>query len=478
MSTALQALEAQVAADLAYLDAPAASWVRPLAVDGQSMLDVVVVGAGLSGLGIAHGLLREQVRNIAVIDQAAAGREGPWLDYARMPTLRTAKTLIGPDLGLPSLSFPAWYKARFGAEAWDVLALAPVAVFVEYLGWFRRVAGIPVRNGVRLVQVQPHSEGLRLTLEIDGQTQHWYTRKLVLATGLRAGGAVLPEMVSRTVPETHRAHSSDTIDFAALQGKRVAVLGAGASAFDNAGVALEHGAAAVHLYARRQQIEQPAIRTPLETTGLYRHYPLLADAQRWRIMRRLARHSTPPPAYSVERCTRHPAFALHLGCPWDSLRWNDGGIEIATAQGTRTVDFLILATGFSIDVHHRAELQGLAQDIACWGDVYTPPQDDRPDLVAALSASPYLGTAFEYTARPGHDAPWLAHIHDFGLAGLLSMGRTSQGVPGMRFGPTRLVEGITRDLFLADAGWHEDNLIAADMAAQSLPPATDAATLI
>src|SRR5205814_2474980 len=51
-------------------------------------------------------------------------------------------------------------------------------------------------------------------------------------------------------------HSADAIDFVALRGKRVGVLGAGASAFDNAAEALEAGAAQVALFARRPQLPQ------------------------------------------------------------------------------------------------------------------------------------------------------------------------------------------------------------------------------
>ncbi len=32
-----------------------------------------------------------------------------------------------------------------------------------------------------------------------------------------------------------------------------------------------------------------------------------------------------------------------------------------------------------------------------------------------LGAHPYLGPGFEYRAKPGHQAPWLARIHDFDL---------------------------------------------------------------
>ena len=45
------------------------------------------------------------------------------------------------------------------------------------------------------------------------------------------------------------------INFASLRGKNVAVVGAGASAFDNAAAALEAGAAEVHLFCRRGEIQ-------------------------------------------------------------------------------------------------------------------------------------------------------------------------------------------------------------------------------
>ncbi|WP_187395189.1 FAD-dependent oxidoreductase [Pigmentiphaga aceris] len=470
---ALAALEARAQAELLYRDFPHQQWVRPQTVDGARVRDVVIVGAGLSGLGIAFGLLREQISNIEVIDRAPAGVEGPWLTYARMLTLRTAKTLVGPDLGVASLSFPAWYTAVYGDAAWESLTLASNTDFMAYLVWFRRVAGIPVSNGVELLGVQPAGNLLALDILQDGVRQTWHTRKLVLATGLPSAGPLLPGF-TKNLPRHTWAHSADDIDFHALRGKRVAVLGAGASAFDNAAVALEHGAASVHLFARRARIEQPAIKTPLEFAGLYRYFRDLGDDQRWRIMRRLARHSTPPPPYSIERCTRHQNFGMTTSCTWNQVQHEGHGdvVRIDTSHGVHEVDFIILGTGFSVDVARRPELAGVAHDIALWRDCYTPPADDRPDLVNSLAQAPYLGPHFEYCAKPGHVAPWLDHIHDFGIASLLSMGRVSLGVPGMKFGPPRLVEGISRSLFLQDADWHEANLAAAEALALADTPET------
>ena len=102
-------------------------------------------------------------------------------------------------------------------------------------------------------------------------------RKVVLATGQEGvGGWWMPEFVAG-LPAPLRAHASEEIDFAALRGKGVAVLGAGASAFDNAATALEAGAAEVHLFCRRAE---PMIIQPyrwLTFAGFLRHMHEMPD---------------------------------------------------------------------------------------------------------------------------------------------------------------------------------------------------------
>jgi hypothetical protein len=103
---ALSALEAEVRDDLAKTSHPSAPWLEPkVGPDGRPALDVLIVGGGQSGLATAFGLMRSQVTNILIIDKAEEGREGPWLSYARMPTLRSPKDFTGPDLDIPSLTY-------------------------------------------------------------------------------------------------------------------------------------------------------------------------------------------------------------------------------------------------------------------------------------------------------------------------------------------------------------------------------------
>ena len=85
---------------------------------GQSV-PVGDIGAGQCGLVVGHGPWRERIRNIALFDAAAPGAEGPWVTFARMAALRTPKHLTGTDLGLPSLSFRAWYEAQHRQAGWS-----------------------------------------------------------------------------------------------------------------------------------------------------------------------------------------------------------------------------------------------------------------------------------------------------------------------------------------------------------------------
>ena len=54
-------------------------------------------------------LQRERIANFLVIDKAPRDREGPWKTFARMPTLRSWKTVTGPDLDIPALTFQSWF---------------------------------------------------------------------------------------------------------------------------------------------------------------------------------------------------------------------------------------------------------------------------------------------------------------------------------------------------------------------------------
>ena len=106
----LPKLEEAIARDLEILDYPVKPWIRPLKrADGAHVHDVIVIGGGHSGLCAAFALKREKVLNSVVLDENVMGEEGPWQTYARMPDLRTRKSVTGAELGYPNLTYRAYY---------------------------------------------------------------------------------------------------------------------------------------------------------------------------------------------------------------------------------------------------------------------------------------------------------------------------------------------------------------------------------
>jgi cation diffusion facilitator CzcD-associated flavoprotein CzcO len=459
----IAALAEQVRRDLARIAHPRMPWLEPrTAPDGKPALDVLIVGAGQSGLAIAFALMRAQVTNVLVIDKAEYGREGPWLTYARMRTLRSPKDYTGPDLDVPSLTYQAWHEARFGGDSWNALELIPRELWGEYLLWMRDTAAIPVRNGWAAVDVAAAAGDLiAVTVKRDGGIrENLHARKLVLATGMEGmGGWWMPDFVS-ALPRHLRAHAADAIDFDALRGKVVAVLGAGASALDNAAVALEHGASEVHLFCRRMtpQLVQPY--RWLTFAGFLRHLSDLDDAWRWRFMSTILGLREGFPQETWDRCARHANFQLHTGAPWLSARATGDGVELQTPKGPFRADFLICGTGMDMDFARRPELARFAGNIATWADRHSPPPEQRNERLARF---PYLGGAFELLEKHAGQTPWIANIHVFAIASTMSFGPSGSSINAMTTSVRKLVDGITRGLFAGDVERHWQSLLAYDV---------------
>src|SRR6185503_20039040 len=145
-------------------------------------------------------------------------------------------------------------------------------------------------------------------------------------------------------------------DFAALRGKRIAVLGAGASAFDNASVALEHGASAVHMFFRRQSLVNVNSYRWAEFVGFLKHLGDLTDPDKWRFILQILRMGQLPPTDTYQRAAQHPGFHLHPSSEWKSVEARGDAVVIKTQGGTFEADFVIIGTGFITDLSLRPEL--------------------------------------------------------------------------------------------------------------------------
>ncbi len=170
-------LEARLRQDLAWLGLPARRWVPAVQATGDAPLDVAVVGGGMAGLALLATLTH---------------------------------------LGLQ---------------------------WADYLRWYRRVLTLDVRNEQHVTAVLPRADGVVQLDLVDqaasGKRYAVQTRHVVLATGRDGlGGAWVP-VWAHALPRDRWAHSSDRWDAARLEGRRVVVVGGGASAMDAAATALE-----------------------------------------------------------------------------------------------------------------------------------------------------------------------------------------------------------------------------------------------
>lgn len=471
----LATLEAQLQQDLTFLELPAKAWVPERTYQGNAVRDVVVIGAGMCGLAATAKLVLSGINNVVAYDAAPAGREGPWITFARMETLRSPKSLHGPALGLPQLTFRAWFTAQWGAEAWQALDKIPKDQWMDYLIWYRNVLDLPVQNNVRMTAIAFVDDLIAIDIE-GAETGRVYTRRLVLATGRSGlGGFAVPEFL-QGIDRQFWAHSADEIDFAALKGKRLAVIGAGASSMDNAGTALEAGAGSVDMLIRRKAMPRINKMTGIGSQGVVHGMHQLPDAWKWKFVDYTATTQTPPPRASTLRVSRHANARFLLDCGIVAVHQDEKGLLIDTTQGTMHYDFLIAATGFSNDFSGRAEFAALAPHIRTWADGrYTP---DMGEPRSNMLEAPDLGPAFEFQQRVAGSCPLLAHVHCFNDAAMLTHGKVSGDIPAVSAGAERLVRGITASLFAEDVETHFSNLVAYDIPELQGDEWTDSTPLI
>lgn len=438
--------------ELAYLKLPAASWPAP-----HSDLDVAIIGAGMFGIAAAVALLLKGVTNIRLFDNSDKGRSGPWTTYARMPTLRSPKDLPGLSFGIRALTFRAWYEATYSTEAWDALYKIPNAIWQDYVDWIAEAFELPVEYNapIRSFSVGPHS----VTLERDdGSTV--IARRLVIANGRAgAGGVSIPGFIDQGLFPTRAAHTCDAIDFSALAGRRVAILGAGSSAWDNAATALEHGAAQVTMYARRSHLPQINKARGYAYPGFIAGWYELAPEQKWAVASYLDDTPPPPPHETVLRtlAAGEERFTVHFNSRIEAIDEVDGQVQVALAGRTDQADFLIVGTGFQVDLARDSLFAKVADRVALWRDRFEPAQQTRRHL----GLFPWLGSGFELQERGKDDGDSdLNRVHLLNHAASLSFGSIASDIPAISAAAERLAGTIIAQLFVESFDVHKQYLQA------------------
>ena len=444
----MESLTERARKDLASLNFPPANWVPPAdGPDGRPMLDVLVVGGGMCGQTAAFALMREGVRNLRCVDRAKFGREGPWATFARMETLRSPKHLTGPDLGVPSLTYRAWHEAKFGGDSWDKLHKIARLDWAAYLLWVREAAGLPVENEVEVVSLELEKDCIKAALKNAHEQTIIHARKVVLALGREGSGAPRWPEFATFNPAKRGArvfHSADDIDFRKFTGQRIGILGAGSSAFDNAGEALEAGAKEVLMFARRPVLPQVNKSKWTAFPGFQLGYASLDDVERWRFYTYIFSEQVPPPYESVLRCEKHKGFSLRFSEGWQDIL---PGPEVTTSKGNQKFDAVIVCTGFDVNLVDRPEIASFRDSIDTWRS-HVP--EDEAAKFPEEARFPYLGDAFQLQGP----AAGLDRVHLFNWGATMSHGALAGDIPGLEIGAARLAQGVARDLFVEDADRH------------------------
>lgn len=444
--------------------------------------NVLIIGGGQAGLGAAFALQRHRIGKVKILDAAPADSIGCWSRYARMHTLRSPKNMKGIELDVPSLHTESWFRAKYGDEAWEHTTLVPRLDWHEYLEWYRTVTDADVDFETEVTEVLPPSEpGGAFTVRArrggeaagdgDGgggsEGVEYRAQRVIFALGLDGGGGAFVPPLIRELPQKFWAHTEDMIDFSQFEGQRVLVVGGGASGFDNAGTALEAGAESVTLFQRSAQVATKNSLRWMEFPGMQERFFDLPDDKKWEFGLFNGGLPQPPTQASIWRAFAFDNFSLHEGTTIQSIEVISDGDAAGGTGGTEellvtdnhgdvtVVDFIISATGYTVDLALRPELQEFVGDIQLWSDQYSPAAGHP------MGKCPYLGDGFQFQPKAGAEAEaevgveaeagadpaeYIPRLYHFSTGARASHGLAGNQLSGIYAGITRMSARIATDI--------------------------------
>ena len=307
--------------------------------------DLLIIGAGPFGLALAAQAQHENIEHVIV---------GKAMEFwnANMPRGMLLRSACDWHLDPQDVHTIEAFLQSQGKSPKDVEPLS-LDFYLTYTDWFQKqknIQSLPVYID-RLDTSNEHF--VATTVKGDVIT----AKNVVLAPGFRHF-AHIPEDLKAKLPAGSFEHTCEYVDFSDAANKRYLIIGGRQSAFEWAALLLEAGAAEVHLSHRHAS---PAYAVA-DWSWVKPLVDNMVDDPNW--FRRLSQKEKDDISYrmwSEGRLKIEPWLESRLRSErvkvWphteivNCLRNKSGELEVELTNGeTITVDKLVLATGYKVDI--------------------------------------------------------------------------------------------------------------------------------
>lgn len=323
--------------------------------------EVIVIGAGPYGLSAA-AYLKDAGVDPYVFGQSMAFWKRNMPGGMLLRSKSEASNIAAPQKHLSILA----YEKAIGRRIADPV---PIEDFIAYGEWFQKQV-VPNLDTRHVRNVSYNGNAFELILD-DGERM--LAQSVVVAMGIGLFSQ-RPEQFA-DIPRELAPHSSELSDFSRFKGKRVAVIGRGQSALESAALLHEQGAEVQILtrdpalvfrpFAWKKHIFRKLTSGPLLSLS-YKIIPPtdLGDVWTARKMAKpeLFRQQAPQVQEQLLRACARPIGAYWLEPRLKDLQVKTGvsvaravtdgtGLMLELSNGTKErVDFVVLATGYKIDI--------------------------------------------------------------------------------------------------------------------------------
>jgi len=324
----------------------------------MSKTDVAIIGAGPYGLAAAAHLRQVKGLDVKIFGEPMSFWEKNMPVGMFLRSNWTATTIADPNR---SLTLDA-YQAASGQP---VSKPVPLDRFVEYGRWYQR-QGVPDVDRRKISRVESNHSGFHLSIE-GAETVH--SKRAVIAAGIESFAHRPQEFIG--LPAHLTSHASEHRDLRSFRGSSVLVIGSGQSALESAALLHECGAQ-VEVFGRSHKInwlEGWASKTLHRRLGSFTNRLLYAPTDvgpaavsqlvaRPDLLRKLPRRvqhklwkRSVRPAGARWLVARLQGVPVYLGRYATSAAAVGDRVRVCFDDGTRrTVDHVLLGTGYKVDV--------------------------------------------------------------------------------------------------------------------------------